>query len=80
MGQDHAPQEVYHRVHQPAAERQGQCRTFEAQGSAQLHHEHLRGAHGILFLRQQAGGITCTCREIKTAGIVLKLSRTRVSI
>ncbi|MDE6151482.1 MAG: hypothetical protein K2G12_05820, partial [Prevotella sp.] len=51
-----------------------------AQGNAQLHHEHLRGAHGILFLRQQAVGSARACREVKATGIVLKLSQTRVII
>ena len=71
MGQNHAPQEVCHRVHQRAAQEQGQPCAFKASLRTQLHHEHLFRIDGILLLRQQAGGIACTHRKDKATGTFL---------
>ena len=64
---------VCHRVHQRAAQEQGQPCAFKASLSTQLHHEHLFCIDGILLLRQQAGGIACTHRKDKATGAFLTL-------
>lgn len=64
VGQNHAPQEVRHRVYQRAAQEQGKPRALKAPVRPKLHNEHLFGSHCILFLRQQAGSVARPYREL----------------
>ena len=74
VGQDHAPQEVRHRVHQRPAQEQGKPCTFKTPLCAQLPRQPLLRAHGILFLRQQARSLACACRENRTTGAFLNIT------
>lgn len=56
MEQNKAAQEVCHRVHQRAAEEQGQPRTLKAPFNTQIPCQPLLRHHSLLLLRQQARG------------------------